>query len=287
MTERELSKHYGRLHLHPVESALWDGNTAKAHAAVLQWGMPPNMEMMAIILIERGEGSDRMGFIETLLTLHQDGVVTTSSLQSFMSSLLVAKSFGNRKNLTKLLASAIELTQQTAPVVLDKSLVSRIVHLGLVNGSEALLKAIGVAKASLEPSTSVMFALVDACTAESFEWVKPYSKWKAIQRIQFLNLFMEQCVRRHPSNNRQAEVLALLLAKGIPSGFEFAERDLAAKECVRSTLLNLKISVSSELMRKAPPAFRMAMVKAGLITSADAGVKGKAIDKMMAIDLGL
>lgn len=287
MVERSLAKIYGRLHLHPVESSLWDGDIDGVEAAILQWGLPPTLEMMAVILVERVDGTKRLGLVETLLALHQDGVVSTGSVRSFLSSLLVVKSFGNRKILTKLLASAVEFAQQTAPSIIDQSLTNQIIHLAFVNDSEDLLRAIGVNEKSLEPTPSIMFALVDACSTSSFNWLKPYRTWSEHEQADFLDLFMAQCIRRHPSNKRQGEVLRLILADGIPAQFQFSEKDVATKESVRSTILALGIRVDPVLIHKAPPAFRLAMVKAGLFTSIEAKVKGKTIDKLMAIDLGL
>lgn len=287
MQERAYAKMFGRLHLHPVESRLCDGDIEGTEAAILQWGLPPNMEMLAAFLVDRNEGAKRLGFIEVLLALHQDGVVPKSSLQEFLGCLLLTKSFGNRKLLTKLLASTFELTKQTAPSVLDKPLTDRIIHMALVNESDDLLRAVGIEENSLEPTAPVMFALVDACVLSAFRWVKPFDQWSNPQQTDFLDLFMAQCVRRHPSNKRQGEVLDLLLAKGILPDFQFTERDICTKESVRSTILSLRIVVDPKLIKKAPLPFRMAMVKAGLFTTAKANVKGKTIDKMMAIDLGL
>lgn len=287
MVERSLAKIYGRLHLHPVESCLWDGDVDGVEASIMQWGLPPTLEMMAVTLVERVDGAKRLGLVETLLVLHQDGVVSTGSVRAFLSSLLVVKSFGNRKILTKLLTSAFELVQQKAPTIIDQSLTNQIIHLAFVNDSEDLLRSIRVSERSLEPTPPIMFALVDACSTNSFSWVKPYAAWNELQQADFLDLFMAQCVRRHPSNKRQGEVLRLILADGIPAQFQFNEKDVATKESVRSTILALGIRVDPVLIHKAPPDFRLAMVRAGLFTSNEAKVKGKTIDKLMAIDLGL
>lgn len=287
MLERELAKKSGRLHLHPVESRLWDNEILGIDEQIMQWGMPPSFEMTAYIFWERTSSENKMRFIETLLALHQDRVVSVDCIRSLLSCALVSKSFGNRKLLTKQIVSIFELVEQICPSILDERIKQQATHLGIVNDSEGLLAVVGVGLGSLEPDPRVMFALTDACSIDAFRWVKPYDLWSTEKRRIFLDLFMEQCVRRHPSNNRQQGVLQMLLKDGFPQGFELKEKDIVSKESVRASILSCEIRIDPSILRRASPQFRMAMAKAGLATTTEANIAGSRIDKMLRTDLGL
>lgn len=286
MTPRELAKSQGRLHLHPVEASLWHERADVEHQ-LRSWGVPTSMSLIVNIIVTRLEPDLQIEAVRTIFRLYAEAIVPLESMQDFIIGLCHEKSFDGKKAMTKLLRACVVLAQEVDRRLLEGRVGRVVLHQALVNRADDLIEVLGIVPGSLEPTADLMVALADGATIDGFKWVIAYETWAAEQKLRFTELFMDCCVRLHPSNERYQAVLKHLWSNGLPAGFELQASDIKSKACVRAAVLECKIAVPEGLVRQAPPSFRLSMALAGLATTQGAKVPQRLVQNKLEIDLGL